>query len=820
MNINVEDYEKLGSFYLGRGYDLRKGETKDDMLLYDSKDLVTHGVVLGMTGSGKTGLCLAILEEAMMDNIPAIVIDPKGDIANLMLTFPDFQGSDFRPWINEDDAMKNGKSPDEFASQQAATWKKGLAEWGQDGERVRTLRDKVDVRIYTPGSSAGLPVSILSSLDVPPFEVMDEPELLADCIESSVSSILSLLGIDADPLLSREHVFLSQVFSRSWVAGENLSLERLIVNIQNPTFDKIGVIGLESFYPQKERMELAMRMNNLIASPGFASWLNGEPMDVKQFLRDAVTGKPRVSIFSIAHLSDKERMFVVSLLLNQIQGWMRGQSGTTSLRAMLYMDEIYGYLPPTANPPSKKPLMTMLKQARAYGLGVLLATQNPVDLDYKALSNMGTWFLGRLQTERDKMRVLEGLEGAAATQGAAFDRGEMEEILAGLGNRVFLLNNVHEDGPVIFQVRWVMSYLRGPMTRGQIKQLMDPIKEARKANATENAESAGVAGASSSTNEKENVRAILPSGVSEHFLRIRNPRSGVELIYLPAVLRSAEVYLSDSKLDVDGTMKINLITRLRPADDSVAWEDSEEIDFGLAQMDGTPFEPCKFGDVPGRVLNESFYKEAGKDFENWIYRERGMQLLKSPAVGLHSKPGEAEVDFKGRVKLAAAEERDRQVEVLREKFRKAAEKLEDKLKRAEVAAEKEVAQARSAKVSSLISIGSSILGALMGRKKIGVTNMRRAGTSVRSMSRAWEQGKDVDLAEDKIEDLQEDIKELEKQLTGEMDEVRATLDAATEAFEEVKIKPLKKNIDVKAVGIVWLPAYRVSDFELEQAWKE
>jgi hypothetical protein len=819
MNINVEDYEKLGAFYLGRGYDLKQGKLQDELLMYDSKDLVTHGVVLGMTGSGKTGLCLAILEEAMMDDIPAIVIDPKGDIANLMLTFPDFQGSDFRPWINEEDAAKKGKTPDEFAAQQAAMWKDGLAEWGQSGERVRTLRDKVDVRIYTPGSNAGLPVSILSSLDVPPFEILDEPELFSDCIESSVSSILSLLGIDADPILSREHVFLSQVFSRSWSAGENLSLEKLILNIQTPSFDKIGVIGLESFYPQKERMALAMQINGLLASPGFASWLNGEPMDVKQFLRDSTTGKPRVSIFSIAHLSEKERMFVVSLLLNQVQGWMRGQSGTTSLRAMLYMDEIYGYLPPTANPPSKKPLMTMLKQARAYGLGVLLATQNPVDLDYKALSNMGTWFLGRLQTERDKMRVLEGLEGAAATQGTSFNRAEMEQILAGLRSRVFLLNNVHEDGPVTFQVRWVMSYLRGPMTRGQIKLLMDPVKEARQAKGMETNEASGVA-AATLAEKRENVRPILPNGVKEYFLRIRNPRSNVELIYLPAVLRSAEVYVFDSKLDVDGTMKINLITRIRSGADDIAWDDSEEIDMGPAQMDSSPFEPCTTGELPGRLLNASFYKEAAADFENWIYRERGMKLLKSAAVGLHSKPGEPEVDFRARVKLAAAEERDRQVEALREKYRKEGEKVEEKLKRAEIAHETEVAQARSAKMSSLISIGSSVLGALMGRKKLSVTSMNRAGTSMRSMSRAWEQGKDVDHAEDRIEDLQESIKELEKQLTAEMDEVRATLAAAAEKFEEVTIKPLKKNIDVKAVGIVWLPAYRVSDFELEQAWKE
>jgi len=507
-------------------------------------------------------------------------------------------------------------------------------------------------------------------------------------------------------------------------------------------------------------------------------------------------------------LSETERMFVVSLLLNEVLGWMRQQSGTTSLRAILYMDEIYGYLPPTANPPSKKPLMTMLKQARAYGLGVLLATQNPVDLDYKALSNIGTWFLGRLQTERDKMRVLEGLEGAAATQGADFDRQEMEQILAGLGNRVFLLNNVHEDGPVTFQVRWVMSYLRGPLTRRQVKTLMDPIKKARQSASTERTDEAGLsAPALASTNEKKKdaVRPVFPGSVPEHFFRIRNPRSNVELVYLPAVLRSAQVYISNAKLGVEGTINMNLVTRLRASGGDVDWDTSEEVDFGPSQMDSSPFEPCQFSEVPSKVLNASFYKDASKDFKNWIYREHSMKLLKCEALKLHSKPGEAEVDFRARVKLAAAEERDRQVEAIREKIRKAGEKLEDKLKRAEIARQKEANQAKSAKMSSLISIGSSILSAVMGRKIIGATNMRRAGSSMRSMSRAWEQGKDVDLAEDKIEAVEEKIKELE---------------AATEKFEEVVVKPLKKNIDVKAVGIAWLPAYRLSDFELEQAWKE
>ena len=819
MTINVEDYEKLGAFYLGRGYDLSSNKTLDDLLLYDSKDLVTHGVVLGMTGSGKTGLCLTILEEAMMDDVPAIVIDPKGDIANLMLTFPDFKGSDFRPWINEDDATRKGKTPDQFASDQAALWKKGLGEWGQSGNRVRTLREKVDVQIYTPGSSAGLPVSILSSLDAPPFEVLADPEMLAERIESSVSSLLSLLGVDADPIRSKEHVFLSQIFNHSWSNEESLNLEKIILQIQNPPFNKIGVIGLEAFFPQKDRTTLAMQINNLLASPGFASWLNGDPMDTKTFLRDPVSGKPRVTIFSIAHLSDSERMFVVSLLLNEVLGWMRSQSGTTSLRAMLYMDEIFGYLPPTANPPSKKPLLTMLKQARAYGLGVLLATQNPVDLDYKALSNMGTWFIGRLQTERDKMRVLEGLEGAAASQGSDFNRQEMEQLLAALGNRVFLLNNVHEDGPATFQVRWAMSYLRGPLTRRQIKTLMDPVRKTRQAQATESTDAAGVSAPAAKAEAEAPPRPVLPGSVPEYFLRIRNPRSKTELVYLPAILRAAEVYISNAKLGVDGTMKINLLTRLRPGDDNIRWDESEEIDITPSQMDESPFDPCTFSEVPDRVLNASFYKEATKEFANWIYRERGMTLLKSEFAKLHSKPGESETEFKARVKLAAAEERDRQVEALREKFRKAGEKLEEKLKRAQASVEKEKSQASSAKMSSIISIGSSVLGALMGRKFFGATNMRRAGTSARSVSRAWEQGKDVDLAEDKVDAIKEDLAEMETEFKDKVNELRATLDSATDQLEEVKLKPYKKNIDVKAVGIVWLPAYRVSDFELEQAWK-
>src|SRR5688572_4368033 len=467
----MQDFEKLGVFYLGKRYDLEAGKARDEeLVLYDSKDLVTHGVCVSMTGSGKTGLCIAILEEAAIDGIPAIVIDPKGDLANLLLTFPQLRAEDFRPWINEDDARRKGVAPDEFAAQQAQKWREGLASWGQDGQRIARLREAADFTVYTPGSTAGVPVSILKSFAAPPREMVDDVEIFRERINTTATSLLGLLGVDADPVQSREHILLSTILGHAWQQGRDLDLAALIHQIQQPPMTKVGVMDVESFFPSKDRFALAMRLNNLLAAPGFETWMSGEPLDVGAFLHTGA-GKPRISIFSIAHLGDAERMFFVSMLLNQVLGWVRTQSGTTSLRAILYMDEIFGYFPPVANPPSKQPLLTLLKQARAYGLGILLATQNPVDLDYKGLANAGTWFIGRLQTDRDKQRVLDGLEGAAAAASSRFDRATMDRLLSGLGNRVFLMNNVHEDGPDIFETRWVMSYLRGPMTRAQIKQL-------------------------------------------------------------------------------------------------------------------------------------------------------------------------------------------------------------------------------------------------------------------------------------------------------------------------------------------------------------
>nr|MDP0504459.1 DUF87 domain-containing protein [Verrucomicrobiota bacterium JB025] len=800
MNVSPSDYEKLGKFYLGREVDEESKDLLDDLLLYDSKDLVTHGVVLGMTGSGKTGLCLGLLEEAAMDNVPAIVIDPKGDISNLLLMFPELDAESFRPWVNEDDAAKKGISADEHAARTAEMWRKGLADWGQGPERIRTLKEKVDVNVFTPGSKAGIPVSILSSLEVPPFEVMDDGELLGERIESTVSSLLSLVGEDADPIQSPEAVLLGSVFQHAWAAGQDITLETLIRRLQKPGFDKVGVIDLESFMPEKERQKLALKFNNLLASPGFSTWLEGPPLDVAKLLH-APDGKPRISIFSIAHLGDTERMFFVSLLLNQMLGWMRTQTGTTSLRALLYMDEIYGFLPPTANPPSKRPMMTMLKQGRAFGLGCLLATQNPVDLDYKALSNIGTWFLGRLQTERDKMRVIDGLEGAAADQGGGFDRGAMERLLSGLGNRVFLMNNVHEDGPVLFHVRWVMSYLTGPLARRQIKTLMDPKREAF--GPVEEKEAAvnpmGMPGMSGAGKAEKRQRPAVGAGVEEIFVPVAGGADDVE--YRPHLLREGTVHFALTKAGVEGSRNVRFVNAM--TEDGVDWDENVPPPVELPGDGGVPDEGAGFAELPGFAMNAKNYKQVEKNFSEWMYRNERAEIFACDELDEWSQLGESEGDFRARLGHAAREARDEAVEKLREKVAKKMKSVEGKMRTAEGQLAREKAQASSAKMKAGISVLGSLLGGILGRKS--GFGRSRASTSIGKATSAWQQSRDVAAVEAKIEGLEEEMKALEAELQEEIEEVKGEFDPAAIALETETLKPTRANVRVERVALLWLP---------------
>lgn len=791
MSEEVFDYEKLGQFYLGKEYDPQKKEISGEPVMYDSKDLVTHGVVLGMTGSGKTGLCIALLEEAAMDNIPAIVIDPKGDISNLMLTFPQLDGASFRPWVNEDDAAKKGVSADEFAGKTADMWKKGLGDWGQPPERITALREKVDINIFTPGSNAGIPVSILSSLDVPPIEVMEDGELYGDRVSSTVESLLSLVGVNTEGTQSEEAVLLAAIFQAEWKEGRGLDLEKLIRQIQRPGFGKIGVIDVETFYPEKKRQELAMKFNSLLASPGFSTWLEGAPLDIAKMLhRD--DGKPRISIFSIAHLSDAERMFFVSLLLNQMLGWMRTQRGTTSLRALLYMDEIFGFLPPTANPPSKRPMMTMLKQARAFGLGCLLATQNPVDLDYKALSNIGTWFLGRLQTERDKARVLDGLEGAAGAQNAKFDRKQMEVLLSGLGNRIFLMNNVHEDGPVLFHVRWVMSYLTGPLTRGQIKGLMDPkrgdfvMEKAQSAEDSNPMARRSVASAG--------ARPSVGAGVIEVFAAPDGEA------YRPHLLREATVHFSLAKAGVEGSRKVSKVNVI--LEKEIKWDETVGID--PASLRADPEEGVGFSELPGYAMNAKNYKGVEKDFEDELYREEREEIWFCPALKAWGKIGEGESDFRVRIAHEAREQRDVALEKIRGDAEKKIRTLETRLRTAETQLSKEQAESGSAKMQAGISVLGGILKSVFGRKA-GMGGLIR-GTSTSSVTKAttaYKQHQDVANAKAKIEGITEEIELIRKALEKELAEIGASYDPSSLILEKETLKPTRTDVEVERVALLW-----------------
>jgi hypothetical protein len=821
--MTMVDFEKLGVFYLGRPYDLAAKKPREGLLLYDSKDLVTHAVCIGMTGSGKTGLCLALLEEAAIDGIPAIAIDPKGDLGNLLLTFPDLRSEDFAPWVNEDDARKKGLTREAYAEQQAALWRKGLGEWGQDGARIRRLRDAADFAVYTPGSSAGLPVSIVKSFAAPSAATLADGDAFRERIATTATSLLGLLGVEADPLRSREHILIARILETAWGASRDMDLPTLIREIQAPPITSVGALPLDSFFPPKERFELATRLNNLLAAPGFDAWLEGAPLDIDAILRTP-TGKPRIAIFSIAHLGDAERMFFVSLLLNETLGWMRGQSGTTSLRAILYMDEIFGYFPPVANPPSKQPLLTLLKQARAFGIGVVLATQNPVDLDYKGLANTGTWFIGRLQTERDKARVLDGLEGAAAGTGVRFDRQAMTEILAGLGSRIFLLNNVHEDAPEVFESRWAMSYLRGPLTRTQIKTLRDAHRAGAPPAAAGTPTAARAPGPAvephlASGRSVQAARPVLPPGVPQHFLPVIGGRPAGTIVYRPMLLGAATVRFTDAKLGVDASEDSVWLAPITTEAIPVDWTSATASSANPEDLASTPEEPAEYLDLPPAAARPKSYDGWGRDLAGWLLGARRVELLKDPHSGAVSHPGESERDFRIRCQQGAREERDALKEKLRRKYAPKLAAVEERIRRAEQAVERESSQVSQRGLQTAISLGATVLGALLGRKTVSAASVGRATTTARDMGRVLKERQDVGRAHETVEALLRQKSDLEAEAAAEAAALEAQSDPLTDRLETVVVKPKKSAITVRLVSLVWAPHRRDAQGQLVPAWE-
>jgi hypothetical protein len=822
------DFERLGAFYLGKQYDVAEEQRLDRLLMYDARDLTTHAVCVGMTGSGKTGLCIDLLEEAALDNVPAIIIDPKGDMTNLLLTFPELRPQDFRPWINADDARRKGLSEDAFAAQQADLWRNGLAEWGQTGQRIRTLRSAADFPIYTPGSDAGIPVSILQSFAAPALSWETEAELLRERIQGSVSALLGLIGVDADPIQSREHILLSNLFEHFWSKGEDLDLPKLILSIQKPPIRQLGVFDVDTFFPEKDRFELAMRVNNIIASPGFQSWLQGQPLDVASFLATP-EGKPRHSIFYIAHLSDAERMFFVTMLLNQVITWMRTQPGTTSLRALLYMDEIFGFFPPVANPPSKQPMLTLLKQARAFGVGVVLTTQNPVDLDYKGLTNAGTWFIGRLQTERDKMRVLDGLETASSEVGKALDRGDLSDIISALGKRVFLLHNVHEELPVTFQTRWAMSYLRGPLTRLQVRELMkgsspdqpSAISAAggaaaqpaaiRRPEATPLSE-AGLASAPPPLSSRiQQVYIPIGRGASSAAKDVESREGGSievkdrHLLYVPAVLGMGRVHFVDQRKGVAEQEDFALLAQAPESIGILAWEKAQPLELTPSDLSDRPEPDATFDELPQSINESPEFTALKDDLDDYLYRNTGVTLLHSPTLEAYSQPGEGERDFRVRLQQTARERRDEEIDKINERYESKLDTLEDRLRRYEARLAERRADVAARKRETAVSVGESVVGLFLGRR-----STRVASTALSKQRQAAKAKLKVEETEEDVKALQEDIDELEEELQDDVAAIQERWEDALEDFEETKVTPRRTDIQIDLVALAWVPHWQIT----------
>lgn len=843
---SIEDYEKLGSFYLGKKYDLARRELTDEYLNYDSRDLVTHALCVGMTGSGKTGLCISLLEEAAIDNIPVICVDPKGDLGNLLLTFPDLLPEDFEPWIDPSEVSRQGKAIPEIASDVAGRWKKGIEDWGQSADRIKRLKESNDITIYTPGSTVGVPLTVLQSLHAPSKELREDSEAYRDLISSSVSGLLALLGVVADPLTSREHILLSNILDNAWKDGKDLSLEELIRLIQTPPITKVGVIALDTFFPPVDRIKLSMTLNNLLASPAFAGWLDGQSLNIRELLFGK-EGRSRTSIISIAHLSDSERMFFVTILLNELVSWMRTQPGTGSLRAIFYMDEVFGYFPPSSNPPSKPPMLTLLKQARAFGLGIVLATQNPVDLDYKGLSNMGTWFLGRLQTQRDKDRVLDGLEGASLQQGASFSRSKMERSLSSLSNRVFLMNNVHDDAPTIFQTRWALSYLRGPLSREQISRLMKAKKEdisnknaptsssssstLQGDSGSENATSSGAFGGSDpranisngrvaeradsspSGTRSESIRSlgdgarpIVPNTINERFVVPEFPPSSrARLFYKPVLLADANIHFVRTGAKVDcweENLYVSDLVRPLPAD---VWEGLERYSVDQLQLAREPEDGFQFDELPQEILNVRTFNACERALKDTLFRREQRTVYLSKALNKYSPLGMSEMDARIEFRHEARQARDEAVDSARSKLAPKLRSLDTRIAAAQAKLEKEKSSSQAAWVDGLVNLGTSVLGTFMGRKLNTKANLEKATRAAKKLGKANNTRSDVLRAADTVESLMEERYELEQEVELEIQRLTRIYSAENLELEPVRIPIRKSDTRVDLLAIAWIP---------------
>ena len=803
-----------GHLYLGGVIDPKTGDRTGDNVHLEASDLTTHGVIVGMTGSGKTGLSIIMLEEALLQGIPTIIIDPKGDMGNLLLTFPEFSGSDFEPWVNAADAERDGVPLSEHAASTAAFWKEGLEGSGITGERLANLREKADFTIYTPGSNSGVGLDIIGDLSAP--EGVDS-EALADEVEGLVSSLLALVDIDADPLTSREHILLSNLVHRSWSEGTGLDLATLLGQIQNPPMRKLGVLEVDSFYPAKDRTALMMKLNGLLASPAFASWMEGEPLDIDAMLNNG----PRASIISIAHLSESERQFVVTLILSKVVTWMRKQAGTPELRALIYMDEVFGYVPPTAMPPSKKPILTILKQARAFGVGLVLATQNPVDVDYKALSNAGTWMVGRLQTERDKDRLLEGM--SAASGGA--NKEDLSNIISALDKREFLLHQTRSPVPTVFGTRWAMSYLPGPLTRTQIGTLMEDRKASastsgpqdapegateERPGASRNPKGSRAAAARPLGDDETDMAPTVADGVDVKFVDPASPwlaevggdPNGTRLV--AGVAARVNLLFDDTKADLRHEVEWEAV--VSPIDDDIDIDNAVEVDFDDRDLRNDRIDDSHVFVLPdAKIHTKGLFNSAKTSLKDKLYRNESLELMTNKELKLASRVGETPEAFQQRCNTAAEEAADADVAKLRktletkmDRIRVAVEKSEDRIRELE-------SDVKSRGRDQIMDIGMSVLGGVLGGRRSTrsiLGGARRASSKSRVKGNAEER---LHTAENRLTEKVDELDQLETELTDSLWEIQSDWDEKAKNIETMEVPLEKTDISIDDFSLIWIP---------------
>lgn len=780
----MSNVEKPGLFYLGKIID-SKTQKPTTPLLYESKDLTTHAVCVGMTGSGKTGLGITILEEGGIDKVPAIIIDPKGDLSNLLLTFPNLSPEEFKPWVDNAEAQRKGISIDEYADYIAKTWREGLEAWGENGERIKRFRDSVDLAVYTPANKAGIPISILSSFAAPSKEELLDSTAMREKILSITSSLLGLLGINADPVKSREQILISTLLQQAWEEGKDLDISTLIQQVQKPPFSKIGALDVDTFYPAKDRMALSITLNNLLASPGFQVWMEGVPLDIGQLLHGR-SGKPKLSIISIAHLSDSERMFFVTLLLNQFLSWMRLQSGTSSLRALLYMDEIFGFFPPIASPPSKLPMLTLLKQARAFGVGIVLCTQNPVDLDYKGLSNCGTWFIGKLQTERDKTRVLEGLNIASNGE---MDSKELDRMISLTGKRIFIMRSIYEKEPILFETRWTLSYLRGPMTLNQIATLKNHFFPQEKTTVHQAKEKVEV------SQPKPNVSPEI----NEFFVNLSHASP---VHYEPRLAGIAKVHFVNAKNKVDVWEEISFVVPVKEDEKDPSWEEGKDIPDLKKYMQKEPLSDSTFATLPPSLSQEKNYPLFAKQLASTLYQNETYEIYETSNPNMVSKQGESERDFRIRVAFTIREKRDDLVKKLREKYDGKIDALQEKIQRAQGKADQKKQTALWQKIQTWISFIFTVISAAFSRKVTQGT-ITQTGTSLRRVTRTSKDSQDATLAEEAVSTYQKQLQDLESQMNQEVETTMSQQEAENIVVDTTTIRPRKSDISIEKMMLVW-----------------